>query len=161
VRSVLRRRASAAALDAPSSHNRPEDPIRIRSLIDAIVAAILLLIALNAVLWHLVFPDGLLENYTFLRPSPLVGYELAGIIATALLLVTMSAVSARALRGWRAAAFGGLLGMLTSLPAQLLNFAVVRSDPRREIFRVLWTVASWAITSAAIGWFLNRRNAAT
>ena len=115
------------------------------------------MIALNAVLWDLVFPDGLLENYIFPRPSPMVGYELAGIIVTALLLVAVYTASARAMQGWRAAAFGGLLGLLASLPAQLLNFAVVRSDPRREIFRVLWTVASWAITGAAVSWFLNRR----
>lgn len=159
MQSLLCRRASAGALDAPQSHNRWEDPIRIRSLIEAIVAAILLLIALNAVLWHLVFPDGLLENYTFPRPSPMVGYEVAGIVVTALLLVTVYTVSARALQSRRAAAFGGLLGLLASLPAQLLNFAVVRSDPRREVFRVLWTVASWAITGSAIAWFLNRRKA--
>jgi hypothetical protein len=135
----------------------PGGIIRIRPVVDAAVAAILVLITLNAVLWHLVFPGELLENYVYPRPSPMLGYELAAIIVTALLLVTVYAVCAPAARGWPAAALGGLLGLLASAPAQLLVFAVVESDPRRDVIHVLWTVLSWAIAGSAIGWFLNRR----
>lgn len=120
------------------------------------MAAILVLIALDAVLWHIAFPDGLLENYVYPRPTPMVNFEVAAVVATGVLLVTVLALTAPNARGWRAATLGGLLGLLTSAPAQLLLFATVRSNPQRDAIRVLWTVGSWAIAGAVIGWFLNR-----
>ncbi len=125
-------------------------------MVEATIAAILVLIALDALLWHVVFPGDLLENYVYLRSSPLIDYELVAIVVTALLLVTVYTVAAPAVRTRSAAALGGLLGLLASAPAQLLLFALVESDPRRDIIRVLWTTVSWAIAGAAISWFLNR-----
>jgi len=139
------------------AHSTLEDSIRIRALADAAAAATVVLIVLDAVLWFLVFPTGLLEDYVYLRPAPLLGYELAALVATALLLVAVYAAAAPRARGWPAALLGGLLGLLASGPAHLMLFAVVRSNPWYDITRVLWTVASWGVAGATVGWFLNRR----
>ena len=108
-RRLLVRRPALSDNRSPDHANRAPHalwkvPIRIRQVVDATIAAILVLIALNALLWHVVFPGELLENYVYLRSSPLIDYELVAIVVTALLLVTVYTVAAPTARTWSAAA---------------------------------------------------------
>jgi len=128
----------------------------IRRFLEATAAAAVVLTLLNAVVFSLAFPGGLLENYVYPRPAPLIGYETAAIVATALLMTAIYVGAAPTIRGRRAAAFGFLLGLLASVPAQLSLFAVVRSAPWREAVLICWTAASWSIAGSTISWFLTR-----
>jgi hypothetical protein len=111
-----------------------------------------LLAALNGVAFYVAFPTGLLESYVYPRAAPLAEYAAMSVVAAALLLTTLYALTP-IVRPWpMGALLGALVGALASAPERLAVYAVVRGNPWHECIVVAWTTASWAV----VGWAISR-----
>ncbi len=134
-----------------------ERRVSVARFVQAAIAGAVVMAALGALAFYLVFPEDLLENYVFPRQPPSPWYQIAAVLSAALFMTAIYVVSGPAQRRPRAATtLGALLGMLASGPAQLALFAMVRSNPWRNLAIICWTTASWAAAGATINRVLTR-----
>jgi hypothetical protein len=132
-------------------------PVGIKRFVQAAAAGAAVMAALGGLAFYLVFPNDLLENFVYPRRPPSIWYQIAAVASAALFMTAVYVVARPANRRPRiAAAFGALLGLLASGPAQLALAAVVRSNPWRNLVIICWTTATWCAAGATISWFLTR-----
>jgi LytS/YehU family sensor histidine kinase len=119
------------------------------------LAASIALLILNAVLFPVIFPHGLAEQFTNARDHEPVAFHLLAFVATGLLIASVAAfLRVSTLMG--GVILGALLGLLVSLPEHLHLYAMTTATAMRQFIPVPWTVATWSVATglAAIvpGW---------
>ncbi len=110
------------------------------------------LIVVNAVIFPIVFPDGLAEKFLNARAENLPLFHLLAFAATAVILTILVDKLGRgghsATRGLTA---GGWLGLLVALPEHLHLFAMVEATAIQQFIPVVWTVVTWGLAGFIVG----------
>lgn len=110
------------------------------------------LIAVNGLVFPLIFPDGLAEKFANARPVERPLYHLLAFAATAILLtllVERLATGSRPVVGGLLA--GVLLGLLVALPEHLHLYAMTEAPASRQFIPVAWIAATWGLAGWLIG----------
>lgn len=95
----------------------------------AMVGSFLFLVVVNALLFPVVFPNGIPEHYQNARSSPLNQYHLLALFITALLMAYLYPIGHKGGAAWKEGLrFGLLLSVFVSLPNVLHVYARVNTS---------------------------------
>jgi hypothetical protein len=115
-------------------------------------AAMAFLLAVNVLLYPVVFPDGPPEYYLNVRVEPIAVYHLLALLVTSILLAYVFPIGYRGKTPWaEGLRFGMLMGVLVSLPMSLHVYATTDTPFAGLLTAVLWTVITWGIAGGLIG----------
>lgn len=125
-------------------------------LLLATLTAFLYLIAVNATLFPLFFPDGPPEQYENLRPAPLFEYHLLALLITAFLLAFLYQILSQGGPWWREGLKTGvILALFVSVPMGLHTYAMIEQSFLVMMAPALWVTVIWGIAGIVIG-FVHR-----
>ncbi len=115
------------------------------------------LLAVNAFVFPLIFPDGLVEKFANARAEVRPLYHLLAFAVTAVLLtilVDRLTVSRRSKIDGLFAAIA--LGLLVSLPEHLHLYAMIDASAVEQFIPVVWITITWGIAGIIVGYFRVR-----
>lgn len=119
--------------------------------ISALIVFIYLMVV-NALIFPVVFSDGLAEKFLNARVENLPLFHLLAFAATAVILTILvdklgtgrhSMISGLIAGGW--------LGLLVALPEHLHLYAMVDATALRQFIPVGWTVITWSLAGLIVG----------
>ncbi len=129
---------------------------KIGRLAAATAAVFVYLVLVNAVLFPIVFAEGLAEEFANPRQEPWNLFHLLAFAATAILLTWLVARMSRDRLSLREGAkAGALLGLLVSLPEHLHLYAMVDASALRQFVPVLWILATWGVAGLVVALVLR------
>ena len=122
-----------------------------KKLIIATVATTLYLILVNALVFPLIFPDGLAEKFSNERQTQLFQYHLIALVITSFMLSYLYSLFIKSETPWKdGLKFGALLGIFVSLPEHIHLYAMVDSSFIKQFIPVLWILITWGIAGVLV-----------
>ncbi len=117
------------------------------------------LVIVNALLFPLVFPNGLAEKFTNTRSENIPLFHLLAFAATAVLLAVLvdRLVTGPGARS-RGALAGILLGLLVALPEHLHLYAMLEVAAIEQFIPVLWIICTWGLAGFIVGFVRHQRH---
>lgn len=145
----MRRESSDAQQD--HGHRQEKGPMNTKRLTLSAFAVFVYLILVNALIFPVVFADGLAEKFLNSRDESLPVFHLLAFGATAVLLTILVDKLARDRHSVTAGLVaGGWLGLLVALPEHLHLFAMVDATAVQQFIPVLWTVLTWSLAGLIV-----------
>ena len=119
----------------------------------ATLGSFVFLVAVNAALFPLFFPDGPPERYLGARPSPLIGYHLLALLITAFLMSYLYPLIYRGGAAWKEGLrVGVVMALFVSLPENLHVYALTNTSFVKLLFPALWVTVIWGMAGVVIGY---------
>lgn len=116
------------------------------------IAVFFYLIIVNALVFPVVFADGLAEKFLNARDESLPLFHLLAFAATAVLLtILVDKLGKGGHSLTKGLIAGGWLGLLVALPEHLHLFAMVDATAMQQFIPVVWTVVTWSLAGLIVG----------
>ena len=110
------------------------------------------LIVVNSLLFPFVFPEGLAEKFSNMRPEQVPVFHLLAFVATAVLLtILVDKLNGNVRPIVNATISAALLGLLVALPEHLHLYAMVDATAVQQFMPVVWIIVSWGLAGTIIG----------
>ena len=122
-----------------------------KKLILSTLASFVFLLAINALLFPVFFPDGPPEVYTNKRPVPRLEYHLLAFLVTAFLMSYLYPLLYKGGPAWKEGLkVGIIMALFVSLPENLHLYALTEMPFVAGLVPALWVMVIWGLAGIVI-----------
>src|SRR5882762_8615893 len=128
-----------------------------KKLLLATLGGFVFLLAVNAALFPIFFPDGPPERYTGARAAPLVFYNVLAFLITAFLMAYLYPLIYRGGKTWKEGLrVGVVMALFVSLPENLHVYALTNVSFLKLLFPAIWVILIWGLAVVVIGFIYGK-----
>jgi len=128
-----------------------------KKLFLATLCSFVFLVAVNALLFPVFFPEGPPERFVNARPAPMLGFSLLALLITAFLMSYLYPLIYRGGNAWKEGLrVGVIMALFVSLPENLHVYALANISVVKLLFPAIWVVLIWGMAGVVIGLVYGR-----
>ncbi len=121
-----------------------------KKLIWAAIAAFIFLAAVNAMVFPMVFPNGIGERLLNTRLREVSQYQIAALAVMSMLMSLIYSLSHQGRSNWDGFIFGVLMALFVTLPDHLQSSAILDTPFQEQFLPFAWIAVTWGFAGVII-----------